>query len=128
MRVCTVDGFRHGDLLSKLQETVLAFDATVLLLSEIRQKHGSEAKTTTSPIKTGNKHTGKCNNHSDFLLLQTYSNRDHTAQMLVYKRMGVSHWKNAVSSTDKWFLSTVSLICNRIAAHCNIELQAEKVT
>ena len=68
--------------------------------AEIRQKHGSEAKTTTSPIKTGNKHTGKCNNHSDFLLLQAYSDRGHTAQMLVYTRMGVSSLKNSVSATD----------------------------
>ena len=52
------------------------------------------------PIKAGNKHTGKCNNHSDFLLLQAYSDRGHTAQILVYKRMGVSSWKNGVSATD----------------------------
>ena len=68
--------------------------------AEIRQKHDREAKTAASPIKTGNKHTGKCNNHSDFLLLQAYSDRGHTAQMLVYKRMGVSSWKNGVSATD----------------------------
>ena len=78
--------------------------------------------------RAGNKHTGKCNNHSDFILLHASTEKSHTAQMLVYKRMGVSSWKNSVSSTDNWFLNTVSLICNRIAAPCNIELQAEKVT
>ena len=43
-------------------------------------------------------------------------------------RIGVSHWKNAVSATDNWFLNTISLICNLVTALCNIEIQKEKVT
>ena len=96
--------------------------------AEIRQKHVSEAKTTTSPIKTGNKHTGKCNNHSDFLLIKAYSDGSHTAQMLVYTRMGVSSLKNSVSATDNWFLNSIPFICNRISKLCNIEIKEEKVT
>ena len=87
---------------------------------EIRLKYGSETKTETRLRKAGNKHSGKCNNYSDFLLFQAYSDRGHTAQILVYKRMGVSSWKNGVSAADNWFLNAVSLICNRIAILCNI--------
>ena len=78
--------------------------------------------------RAGNKHTEKCNNHSDFLLIQAYSDRGNTAQMLVYTRMGVSSLKNSVSATDNWFLNSIPFICNRISKLCNIEIQEEKVT
>ena len=57
-----------------------------------------------------------------------YSDRGHTAQMLVYTRMGVSSLKNSVSATDNWFLNSITFICNRISKLCNIEIQEEKVT
>lgn len=36
-----------------------------------------------------------------------------------HTRMGVSHWKNAVSPTANWFLNKVPGICNLISFLCN---------
>ncbi len=42
--------------------------------------------------------------------------------------MGVSHWENAVSATDNWFLNTVPGICNRISFFCNNVKNEGRVT